>query len=417
MSNDSPDPDFEPLLPGSYGDILANYRRDYFRMSEVGACALQIAHRILGTSERRRYDSFFALEMGKAMEPVVNKFLRNKGLTVAFDGSNQLEVAAQDPYRRGHPDGLVHLSDPRDLDPWMLRKLDADTVTRLIKGEVFLLEDKTMNNQTWQRFQAYGLANTAFTAGYIDQVNEYMGAWNDIANDELWPDTTSDRGRDDEIVEPYTVAGSNSFKRYLRDYNVNTRPHAAIVAGFNTANKQIAFETVEYDPALYARNSARLDKLSATLHAGDLPEPTYDGSHPDCYFCPFAYVCPAVQARFESPAFLEDDLPLMGITDPVELEHIDQLASQYVQASNDLKIAESKKEDIRNEILELVSVGDNVLAPSFSVKVGFVKGRTTVDMDKLKELAEELEIEIPYRTNEPSNRVYIKPLNKDKEAK
>ena len=358
--------------------------RDYFRISEMAECDLKIAFSIIGQAEKRTGVSQMAMWMGTALEPVINRFLLSNGLSIAFgkveESNAQLEVALEDPYVTGHPDGLVFLGGD-ELSIWAQRNLPQTALTRLAAGEVLLHEVKTMKNDTWRQWVKSGIASMTFTAKYLMQVNAYMLALNNEQSYELWPDRENG----------HTIYGSQSFKSALEEIG-GKPPTAALITGFNTHTKKTAFELIEFDPELPRGRLAELQIVADYLHNGELPAPTYDGKAPDCFLCPFSYACPAAQKIAETEGLLGVPLTL---DERQDLEELDTLAAEYDELGEEIRWKTDRRKEIRDTLVERVT--GKVVSPNFSMNVYDVKGRESIDRDALELIASEYGFEIPMK--------------------
>lgn len=357
--------------------------RDYFRISEMADCDLRIAFNIIGQAEKQTAVGQMAMWMGTALEPVINRFLLSNGLSIAFgktgDQDNQLEVALEDPYTIGHPDGLI-FAGGTDLSYWARRNLPVRAQTLLDQGNVLLHEVKTMKNDTWRQWVKNGIASMTFTSKYLMQVNAYMLAMQKSESYELWPDRE---------INGRPVYGSHSFKSALREIK-GEPPTAALITGFNTHTKKTAFEVIEFDPLIV---EARLDELQIVadhLHAGELPAPTYDGKAPDCFTCPFAYACPAAQKIADAEGLLT--IPLT-MDERQDLDELDTLAAEYDELGEEIRFKTDRRKEIRDIFAERIT--GKVVTDHFSLNVYDVRGRESIDREALEMLASEYGFEIP----------------------
>lgn len=398
------------LAPGQ--DLLVTGTRDYFRMSERGACDFVIGARIAGLAEATKHGGYngegtpMALRMGSAMEPAINEFLIDQGLELHFIGEEQLEVAMQDPYTIGHPDGLITLTSTAQLSTWAKFNLPKFAQELLEDGEMLLSEIKTMNDESWTAFVKGGLSSHPFLIKYLDQIHGYLGTMRDPGNDELWPDYSR--------VNPYTgrrefILGSNSFKKLLKERDCD-RPTYCLVTGFNTATKQYAFQVIRFDPESFIRRSEEMEVDAQYLHAGQLPPPTYDGRAQSCYFCPFQNFCPSIIKIKEEEGLnlLNFDAPEMA--DRPDLEELDTLAEEYVELRNNIKALARRSKEIREYFKERLLSGDKITTAAHRLNKTSIPGRKVVDMAVLKEIAEELDFEIPMKRGASYDRLYVQPL-------
>lgn len=376
-------------------DLFETGVRPNFRMSESGACALVIGHRIVGTPNPMTVDRELPMLVGTALEPVINQVLTRKyGLDIAFGDADQLELAAQDPYRTGHPDGFITL---REATPEFKREFPMRAQTILLDGGVMLLEDKTMSDGMWRTFTSTGLISSPFLKKYLDQAQQYMGTVSDRSNDELWE-------------------RSNDFRAYMRQHKNQQTVEAALVVGYNTSTKKIAFEVVERDPEHFARIGDRLEReVAIPMHNGEMPAPTFDGKSPDCFLCDYKNLCPAaMQARrdrlveAEETDFL-DSLPIGMEVGPDRL-YLDELSAEYNAVNEELKGLGIRKKELADKIKAMFTETGGLVTPGFRVSISDVKGRRTIDTKALETLAETYGFELPYKTGKPTARLSVKPL-------
>lgn len=392
-------------------DLLSTAHRDYIRISESGHCRLNIAYTMLGEKEVIKNSSVIAMDMGSALEPVINKQLRAWGLGVAFDGAYQLEVALQDPYRRGHPDGLVWCPNPTLLDPFFISICPSDLLEALFDGELMLLEDKTMNDASWRKFNRNGLVGDRLFEDYILQINSYLEALHNPQHDELWVgyDTQYDIhgnpniGPDGAVVPRYQF-GVDEYKAFLADERL-ARPTRAMVVGFNTASKKFAFEMRTLDTTKVADISASLSTIPEAMHNGEMPPPDYDGKHASCFWCRFKAKCPAVQHIYEM-----EDIGAVDVTAPGALANESEaiaLSEEYARLNRQKKDAEDRLKDIKEEMVGLVGSQFKSVLGNYRVSLSPTTGRKALDMAMLERYAKVYGFEIPYKDGAPSTRLSI----------
>lgn len=392
-------------------DLLLTATRDYIRISESGHCRLNIALTMLGEREVIKNSSVIAMDMGSALEPVINKQLRAWGLGVAFDGMYQLEVALQDPYRRGHPDGLVWCPNPTLLDPFFISICPPDLLEVLLDGELLLLEDKTMNDASWRKFNRNGLVGDRLFEDYVIQINSYLEALNNPKHDELWVGYDTDLdihgnpniGPDGAVTMRYQY-GVDEFKAFLAEERL-ARPTRAMVVGFNTATKKFAFELRTINPDAVVEVSARLEAVPTALHNGELPAPDYDGKHASCFWCRFKAKCPAVHQIYEM-----EDLGDLDVTAPGALANEAEataLAEEYAMLNRRKKEAEDRMKDIKDEMMSLVGSQFKHVLGSYRVNIAPTVGRKTIDMGLLEQYAKAYGFQIPYKEGSPSSRISV----------
>lgn len=376
-------------------DLYETAQYPYIRMSATAKCRHAIGHMMIGTEQRQRGFNDLSMRMGTALEPMVVQWLADQGVLCYFTGEDQLEVALQDPYRLGHLDGVIGL----DGEPsyWVRHNFPPRALEILTAGIPMMLEVKTMNEDAFDQFLKGGLAAGVFLKDYIDQATSYLASLRDSANDELWPDHP-DRQNPDRIV-----LGSTSYKALLRSRGWS-RPSSALVVVFNPATKRFAFEIIEFDQEAFDRRTAELAVVPDYLRAGELPPPDYDGQAAQCYFCYYAYVCPAVQAIAASRAL--DDIPIVL---EENIKEMDELAAQYAGLTAEIKSMESRKAEIRRE-LESRAGAARVTTPGYMVTFSSVKGRRGMDQAQIKADYKEMGKEIPYKVGTPFTRLLVTPL-------
>lgn len=370
-------------------DIFEIGTRDYIRMSEAANCRLNIAHKIAGTEERQIVYNEMSLRMGKALEPEIIDFLHTKGWLFEFTGNEQLELGAQDPYRVGHPDGLVWI-DPLDtIHPWTRSNVPPEILDALRSG-IMLAEVKTMNDKNFRQFKKSGLAGGAFLKKYLDQITTYMGAMIDPSNDELYED-------------------SEAFRGFLTSHEFQ-RPTDCLVIVFNTGRRNYGFEIVPFQQEWYESCSNELTELSDLLHQGIMPEPDYDGKAPDCHFCAFAWTCPAAQA-VRADTLSTDFIPIESRD---QGEEIDNACAAYLDQKALKDEIETNLTDHRDTIFRLVGAGNKMQTDVHKVSISQVKGRESLDtaalQDMINDLPEEHQFDIPKKRGNSYDRLNLKRL-------
>lgn len=369
-------------------DLLQGAKRQHIRMSEAAYCRLRIAHNMLGTDlsgTKRGEPRFndFALRMGSALEPMIAEILKDAGLSIAFDGTNQVEIQSEDPHMAGHPDGFIWLEG--EPSAW-IKKLIPANVIALLQSNALLLEIKTMRDEDWKIFNVDGLAGSPFLIKYIDQIEAYLGTINHIPNDELYADSTR-------------------LKTFFDGYGF-ARPEGALVVGFNTARKKFAFEYVPFKQEWFDQCRTELTELITTLRSGDLPEPDHDGKAPECFFCPYSSICPAVEGFASSSVgqneaiIIEDELQKAALNEQVE---------RYLSLKEEAKaIAEELK--AAHEALKQGVGASPLQTDLFKLWVSPVAGRKTLDTSAVEDTFTSLGKELPYKTGESGQRLYIRSL-------
>lgn len=358
------------------------------RMSWGGGCSLAVYHKLIGTPEPMDYNNI-NFRMGSALEPMIVQMMADNGLDLYFTGESQLEIAHEDPYSTGHPDGLAALSDPSMISPWLAERLPPEAVIRLLQGDLPVLEVKTLNARNFKIFKDKGLIldNSLFRK-YYSQAQSYLYTLSDPKSDELW-----DSGA-------YRALLTTGFRR----------PSWVLYVGFSKQDQEFHIRILEPDPAYVAEQNARLHlEVIEVMHRGDTPAPTYDGRSAECFWCPFKAKCPAAIGLAHDLMDI-DDLPLVAPTDPKLLGHLDGIAARYREVSEAMAMLADEKASLRDQILDAVEPGHRMFTASFGVKVGTVKGRRNLDMPALQALAVQHGFELPYKIGEPGTRVYVREL-------
>ena len=381
---------------GSKFNLLREAKQPYIRMSSAGNCRLQIAHYMIGTEEHNRRGNDLGMRMGTHLEPMIVEFLADNGFLVTFTGNEQLEIAAQDPGRVGHNDGLVWLDPLEEPSHWIRFNVPED-ITRLLQRVVMNLEIKTMNEETFGRFQREGLKGGTFTAKYLGQANQYEGAMLNAENDELWAGPVLEYKGDDILP-----SNSKDYREFLRT-NMFDRPEYTLFVCYTPGLKPFGFELHKHDPEAYEQRSAELEAgLIVPLLQGNLPAPDEDGRAGSCYFCPFAYECPAVQETIASRTL--DQIPTTVIEDE---EAIEEFTHEYWEITQQIKELETAKKTLRKKFDEKFEAGVFV-TPNFIIELSPVKGRRSMDKRAIGELVGGEE-NIPHKTGKASTRLSVKP--------
>lgn len=381
--------------------------RSWLRMSELDDCDHKIGHRIAGTQERRRFTSNMALKMGSALEPVINQEMEEHGALIFFGGSAQIEIQVVDDgdfLISGHPDGFIAL-DPQRVDNWLRYNFPKEAQERLDRGELMLWEVKTMRNEDWQIFSRQGLAASPFLSKYIGQVQRYLGALNGPAGDNVLIDAF-------DPISNERKSEAFSFREWCREMGYSY-PTSALLVGFNTATKHFAFEVIQLDFEPIERGIDKARRMLNILDNEYLPEPTLDGRAQECYFCPYAYVCPMVKQAVAEE--MSDESALMEVPMSISQDVIDrteELATIYVEANEEIARLEAAKKEAREELERLIDEtgAERLVSDRYSVKFSEVKGRRTIDQNTLKLLLDSVGLDIPYRTGNGFVRPYIKRL-------
>lgn len=370
-------------------------------MSQGDGCAYAIGSSMLYEGDYRDERDYYSLplRMGEALESMMVRWLADHGLSVFFakrsDADNQqLEIAHQDPERRGHPDGLCAILDVTQCSRWLMEHMPSDAISDMLDGELYLLELKTMNPDSWREFVKHGLdANVSLFKKYRGQVNGYLGTLADPANDELWD--------------------SKEFRSLLKGYGY-ARPTKALIVGFNTGVKgpnKWAIRTYNYRPDAFAATRERLYRdVILPMRNGMMPAPTYGGTDPECFWCPVKKLCPARQDAELELLDLEN-IPVEVPNSPKLVEQLQEAAIRYKAITNEITALEAEKEAIRDQILSTIPAGSKVFLHTHTVSVYNVKGRRGIDYERLARYAEQFGFDIPYKSGEGGTRMRVTALN------
>ncbi len=347
------------------------------RMSMGNPCALRAYYTITRDEEK---DSI-KYRVGKALEPVVVQMLADNGLDVYFALDDQLEIAHDEPYRTGHPDGLVHIGDTRSVGLWLAERLPPDAVVRFFSGETAVLEVKTLNATNFRLFRSKGLdLNNSLMRTYYAQVQAYLGTLSNPAYDELWESTL--------------------YRRLLQQI---PRPTWALVVAFAKGSDDIAMHVVDFDREYFERMNKRLVReVTEPMLQGLVPAPTYDGKNDECFWCDYRQLCPAARGVAEDLRSL-DDLPLEA---PSSVSVADartvSLVARYQSVSEALKELERERDELRAELLKLVPEGTTLpLGNGLAVRHTRSEGRRSLDTAMLEVLAQRYGFDLPYKRGQP----------------
>jgi hypothetical protein len=374
-------------------------------MSETASCDLRIGHAMLGSDERSRFTDDLALRMGTALEPMIATWMADQGFTLYFTGEDQLEFFLGDPMRTGHGDGLIGID--HDVSHWAKTNIPQTALDIMDRGEAMVLEIKTANEKSFREFLEGGLKGGVFLRKYLQQINSYEAAVCDPAHDELW--ATHEGNPDDCPVLGYqdngkTHYGSDSLKEVLKDHGWG-RPTATLVVMYCPGLKRFGFEVHHYNRDEFLARSIELENnIILPMRQGQMPTPTYDGQADECYFCPYAYLCPAAQEVSASRTI--DDIPIVVAGQDHTL---DELAAEYHMLSEQYKELEAARKDLRERIDGFVGPGARIVTDSFFIHNIEVKGRRSIDQDELAKLLGGKE-NIPYKQGRPYTRKTIVPL-------
>lgn len=376
-------------------DLLADRPDAFIRMSEAYGCALRIAHGLIGTPQAndRNYYSI-PMRKGTALEPMCVEWMADHGFSMWFTGDSQLEIRAQDPLRSGHPDGFISILPGTEVSWWAQRNVPQVALDMMYRGDLMLAEVKTMNPDSFSLFrkEAFSDKDNLFRK-YKNQIQLYMNTLANRSNEELWQ--------------------SSEWQALLRAYDYTPPSHTLIIA-FCPATNDYSFAVYQIEPEPFELNSERLHRevIIPLREEGVLPEPTYDGTHADCFWCPYADLCPAVEQRKaeRQASSILDSIPLgLGLGE----DDINQMATQYKDIQYQIKILSAQAKDIK-DTLESALVPDVAFSTGrYRIKFTTVKGRRTMDTVALKQIADSLGFEIPYKEGAGYVRPYITPIYGD----
>jgi hypothetical protein len=362
-------------------------------MSWGDMCSHEIYHELIGTEKVADYNNV-AFRVGKALEPMIVQMCADQGLDLYFTempGSAQLEIAHEDPYRTGHPDGaIVAISDLANITPWLFERLPGEALERLIRGETAVLEAKALNNTNYKIFaeRGFDMRNTLMRK-YYGQTQEYIHTLSDVKSDELWE--------------------SGEFRAVLA--KGIARPSWVLVCAYNKETSHFCFRVIEPDDEFFERSNARIHiEVIQEMDEGRIPKPSFNGREAECFWCPFKGKCPAFLGLSESETIDLDAIPTMAPPNPKMLGHLDDLAAQYRDISERESALRAEKSEIRDQILSAVDRGYQLYTEGYKVKHGTVKGRRGIDTVALSALAAKHGFEVPYKEGEPSSRVYVSSL-------
>lgn len=383
-------------------DLLTDAPRPWIRFSSADGCALAIAHGMLGTAEQSGRNFFsLALRQGTALEPMLVQWMADHGFALWYTGDEQLEVFAQDPFRGGHPDGLISIIDPSALSWWAQTHIPKAALDLMLNGQLLLVEFKTMSADSFSTFSKHGLdvRNTLFRK-YRAQIQGYLNTLHDSQNDELW--------------------NSESFRALLKTYNYD-RPEYCLVVAYSTADKDFAFSLVQIDETQYKMNAERLHRevIVPMRLEGRLPDPTYDGTAADCWYCSFSDLCPAVISRKAAAASSESILDSVPLTLGLTEEEINELAARYKELTIEEKGIADAKKAIRAQLEATIIPDRPVSTGRFRIKFSTVHRKGGIDMEALNDMLASHGLSIPYKRETSHIRPYITPLfgpDYDKEA-
>jgi hypothetical protein len=350
------------------------------RMSLGDPCALVAYHTMVGTERDDAGKNNLSFRIGSALEPMIVQLLADNGLDVWFALEEQLEIAHDDPWRVGHPDGLVTISDSREIGLWLVQRLPPDATLRLLRGEPAILEVKTLNAANFRRFMAAGYDRShSLFATYYGQIQEYINTMASPAADELWE--------------------SDRYREFVKTWG---RPSWALVVALNKESQEIGMKVVERDREYFEAMNRRLyEKVVVPMYEGRIPEPDRGGNSEECWFCPYRRLCPLVQGVDEELRGL-DDIPVEVGAGTALLPRAQSRAVEaglaYWQVYEQIKQLEAEKERLRAELLEVLQDGEEVsLGNGIRMKRTKVRGRRVIDTAVLEGIAARFGFEVPYK--------------------
>lgn len=358
------------------------------RMSWGDGCSHAIYHELIGTPKPMDYNNI-NFRIGSALEPMIVQMLADNGLNLYFSGPDQIELAHEDPYRTGHPDGLATLPDPSALTPWLAERLPPLATVRLLAGDMPVVEVKTMNERNFKIYMTKGLdlSNSLFRK-YYGQAQLYLHTLASPRSDELWD--------------------SGTYQALLR--SGVPRPSWILYVGFCKSSQEFGIRIIEPDPEYVEKMNARLhSEVSDVMHAGGVPAPSYDGRSSQCFWCPFKSKCPAALGLAEDLLDL-DDMPVVAPSDPKLLGHLDDIAARYSDINEMMAELKREKDALRDQILDAIPARSQAFTTSFRLKHGIVNGRRALDTIALQSLALKYNFEIPYKVGKAGDRIYVSAL-------
>lgn len=357
-------------------------------MSESADCRLKIAHRIVGTEEQLTRTSRMNLRMGTVLEGEILAEFAEAGCSFTHTKINdegQLEIACQDPYRVGHPEGFAQC-DPTKIDAWLLTLIPDTAVRVLLGGQRLFIEIKTMNDDSWKHFKRKGLGGHPWLSRYEYQIQTYLHT---ILHDhELWPDL--DFGDDPPWKDLHP---------------------SILVVGFNKANSQYAMQHIAEDPQFFQHISGQLEEMTEWLHAGEMPAPDHDGRHMECRSCPFAWCCPAVEDVATNQAN-----PKIATADEKTAPILDDLAQRYEDARDQEKSGKDEKGKIKDILVEACGLPTTIQTARYRISLSDVAGGTIADNDALEVLAKKKGFTIPTKDKKGHVAISVNPRYGVKDA-
>ena len=383
------DLDIEPAQ-----SLLDNAHRRFLRVSEAGKCWLRIGFSMLTEGSGQ---GTIAMRMGNALEPMIVDWLTDHGMPSRWTGENQIEVEgtvtifADLPTEGleegveplpideiqfiGHPDGIL-MGDAYEENTWTANNIPQSIRDKLNEGMDVLSEIKTMNTATWRRFRNVGLIEGGgFLTQYHRQIQLYMHLLRHGEREEY------------------------------REIDM------CLVTGFCPDTRRFAFDVVRYDAAFCEAIINELyTQVILPMKQGQLPPPKHDlANDPECGFCTITQYCPAMISNKLS-SFVDIDSISTDAPDftPFDLDRINEIAAEYANAKDDEDIAKAIRIEARDKLIDLLGeIDEKVDAPEYGVKVSSGQGRLTIDMERLKDLAEDLGFKIPMRRGPGGKRIRV----------
>lgn len=360
------------------------------RMSMGDPCALRAYYRLTEEENEADYQNI-KFRVGKALEPVVVQLLADNGLDVFFALDDQLEIAHDDPWRIGHPDGLVRIGETRNVGLWLAERLPPDALLRLFQGETAVLEVKTLNAANFRLFRrkGYDLSNSLMRT-YYAQLQAYINTLAEPYYDELW--------------------NSELYRQFARQYQ---RPSWGLVVAFSKGTEEVAMHVVERDEEFFRRMNERLAReLFEPMRQGLIPAPTYDGRNDECYWCDYRRLCPAAQGVAEDLRNISD-VPLEAPPSSADPRLI-STATRYQQIAAELQELERERNELREKLIAMVPEGETLsLGNGLAVRHVKVAGRKTLDTSILEVYAAKYGFDLPYKQGKPYSTISV---TLDKEA-
>lgn len=395
-------------------DLWLTAKRPFIRMSEGDGCGYRIGSMIMEGGSSREPD--MALRMGSGLEPVIVQWLADHGMHCWFTGEDQLRLAYDSPFTKGHCDGFIS-ADPDALSSWAKRNLPAVVQELFADGDLLLMEIKTMALDSFNDFKKNGLTpKDALFRKYAVQIQDYLNTANNPEFDESWPDALEEVEVADAfgnpVIHEVEIRGSDSFRKLLNEQGFS-RPEACLVVAFCPANKQYAFDIIPIRRDAFNAKRKRLEErvVIPMRVEGRMPEPDFDGHDPECFFCPVKNVCPAANSSISELLALES-IPLDAPPSVESPEAVDELLTRYFYLRDAIKEMELEQQTVRLELESMADVGSRYYTGQNVFHFAPVKGRRSIDTEKLAEFLQQHGVTMDEFMKQGAGytRLYAKPL-------